>query len=250
MKTKMIIKVILAIVLGTGSVLVGKELYYVDCRYRQSNEQQSKPNIEDTEVFKRVSEALPPIEEENDTERGDLSVKYADAKNIASKAIGWIYIPKTNVDYPVMHGDNTYYLNRTWDDKPSAGGAIFLDQYCTGFNKISMIHGHNMANGSMFATIQVFYNNGILNDDDIIYIYDGTTEHKYRIFSTFRTNPNIQIRLALTKDDDIKNYAKELQGKSHSKSDYEVNSNQLLVLNTCCSDGTGEHFLVIGQEVL
>lgn len=248
MKSKTIIKIILAIVVGIGSVLAGKSMYYVDCRYRQSNTEQSKPNVEDQEIFKKVEEVLPSIEDKN-PEKGDLSAKYNEAKNTASKTTGWIYIPKTNVDYPVMHGDNTYYLNRTWDDKASAGGAIFLDQNCNGFAPVSMIHGHNMANGSMFATIQVFYNNGTLTDDDIIYVYDGTKERKYKIFSTFRTSPDIQIKLSLTNGDDLKSYAQQMKDKSHAKSDYQVNTNPILVLNTCCSDGTGEHFLVIGQEI-
>lgn len=248
MKSKTIIRVILVIILGLGSVLAGRSLYYVDYRYRQSNIEQDKPNIEDADIFKKVEESLPTVADKNPN-NNDLSVKYDEAKNTASKTIGWIYVSGTNVDYPIMHGDNTYYLNRTWDDKASAGGAIFLDQNCNGFSPVSMIHGHNMANGSMFASIQVFYNNGVLTDDDVIYIYDGTKERKYKIFSTFRTSPDIQIKLSLTNEDDIKAYAQQMKDKSHCKTDYQVNGNPLVVLNTCCSDGTGEHFLVIGQEM-
>lgn len=248
MKAKTVIKAIIIIAIGCGSVLVGIKLYFIDATYRQQNVEQDKPQVEDQAVFKKVEEVLPELPQDN-TDKGDLGAKYNKAVATAPKAIGWVYVPKTNVNYPIMHGDNNYYLNRTWDDKSSADGAIFLDQNCNGFSPVSLIHGHNMASGSMFATLQVFYNNGTIMDDDIIYVYDGKKEVKYKIFSIFRTDPNIQIKLSLTQGNDLKDYAQQLKDKSHSSSSYQVNEKPLMVLNTCCSDGTGEHFLVIGQQM-
>lgn len=249
MKAKTILKTILVVFLGCASVLAGIQMYRIDYKYRLANTEAKKPNVEDTEIFKKIEEVLPTVATKDVAGKGDLSAKYNTASLTAKKTTGWLFIPETNVDYPIMHGDNTYYLNRTWDDKASASGAIFLDQNCNGFAPVSMIHGHNMANGSMFATIQVFYNNGTLKDEDIIYVFDGTTERKYKIFSAFRTSPDIQIKLSLTAGTDIKKYAQQLKDKSHSISSYEVTESPILVLNTCCSDGTGEHFLVVGQEI-
>lgn len=248
MKAKTVIKIIITVTVGIASVLAGTKLYFIDATHREQNATDNKPQVEDNAVFKQVEEVLPKSPE-NNTDKGDLAKKYNDAVAVAPKAIGWLYVPKTNVNYPIMHGDNTYYLNRTWDDKASADGAIFLDQGCNGFSTISLVHGHNMASGSMFATIQVFYNNGTLTDDDIIHVYDGKKEIKYKIFSTFRTSPNIQIKLSLTQGKDVKTYAQQLKDKSHSVSSYQVTEKPLMVLNTCCSDGTGEHFLVVGQEI-
>ena len=43
--------------------------------------------------------------------------------------IGWISIPGTEIDYPVMYTpeDPDFYLNHGFDQEPSAGGMIYLD---------------------------------------------------------------------------------------------------------------------------
>ena len=46
-----------------------------------------------------------------------------------SDTIGWISIPGTEIDYPVMYTpeDPDFYLNHGFDREPSAGGMIYLD---------------------------------------------------------------------------------------------------------------------------
>ena len=73
--------------------------------------------------------------------------------------VGWIQIPDTVISYPLMHGENNdLYLDHTWDLKTNAVGAIFMDYRNSGdlsdFNTI--IYGHNMLNGSMFAGLSHF----------------------------------------------------------------------------------------------
>lgn len=70
--------------------------------------------------------------------------------------VGWIYIPDTNVNYPVVQGtDNRHYAFTMADGRDNAAGSIFMDYRNTPdfSDKHTVIYGHNMRNGSMFANI-------------------------------------------------------------------------------------------------
>ena len=74
-------------------------------------------------------------------------------------SIGWLYIPNTSINYPVMYsGDNDYYLHRAYDGSYLYSGSVFLDGRCgQDFSDgINILYGHNMRNGSMFADVISF----------------------------------------------------------------------------------------------
>ena len=90
---------------------------------------------------------------------GDLTVDWDALLAINPDTIGWIYIPGTAVNYPVVYsGDDSRYLhtdfygNETW---PVSYGTIFL----SGINEPDLsdanniLYGHHMNDGSMFAAL-------------------------------------------------------------------------------------------------
>lgn len=98
-------------------------------------------------------------------------------------AIGWLYVPDTPIDYPIMQsGDNDFYLDHTADNSYLKSGSIFLDcRYEPHFlNQTNIVYGHNMANGTMFGDIRNFkawsyYENhpyGWLVNSDAVYLID------------------------------------------------------------------------------
>lgn len=77
-----------------------------------------------------------------------------DALNqLNSDCIGWVRIPDTGIDYPVMHtpDEPEKYLNKNYDGYFSYSGVPFLDARCTTYNTNMIIYGHNMSTGTMFA---------------------------------------------------------------------------------------------------
>lgn len=70
--------------------------------------------------------------------------------------IGWIRIPDTNIDYPIVQtSNNEYYLDHDLYKEISKYGAIYLDYESEvnfiGYNNV--LYGHNMKNGSMFRDV-------------------------------------------------------------------------------------------------
>lgn len=97
-------------------------------------------------------------------------------------AIGWLYIPDTVINYPVMQSDdNFYYLDHAYDGGPLKAGSVYLDCRCEGRfqNPINIVYAHNMKNGSMFAQITRFKNDSFFESHK--YGWLATPEVVYRI---------------------------------------------------------------------
>jgi sortase B len=107
---------------------------------------------------------------------------------INSDVVGWIYIPGTSVDYPILHKyeDNDYYLSHAWNDTESQNGSIVLDCHCTLENtggSNSIMYGHNMANGSMFAGITKYANSSFRDRQPYIEINTLTEQRLYEVYA-------------------------------------------------------------------
>ena len=71
---------------------------------------------------------------------------------------GWIEIPDTVVNYPVMHTpeDPEYYLHRAFDGSSAYSGVPFLDANCFLGCGNYIIYGHNMKNKTIFKAVTYY----------------------------------------------------------------------------------------------
>ena len=72
-----------------------------------------------------------------------------------SECIGWVCIPDTTLDYPVMHTPNKpqKYLRLSFEEKYSFSGVPFLDARCSLDSDNLIIYGHNLKNDTMFSSL-------------------------------------------------------------------------------------------------
>lgn len=103
--------------------------------------------------------------------------------------MGWIRIPDTKIDYPLMQGeDNDFYLNHTWEKVSNSVGSIFMEHLnnadLTDYNTI--IYGHNMKNNSMFGDLENFSVQKYWQDHPYVYIATAEGVYRYEIFVFFR----------------------------------------------------------------
>lgn len=95
---------------------------------------------------------------------------------INSNTIGWLFVPGTNINYPVVWcGNDTTYLTRTFDGKPG-GNVTFGTLFLEGENSPDLsdphnvIFGHAMKNGTMFAAFHRMSYNGTFEQCRDIYL--------------------------------------------------------------------------------
>ena len=73
--------------------------------------------------------------------------------------IAWLTVDNTNIDYPVVQGeDNFEYLNKDARGEDAVAGSIFLDSACDPefTEPYEVIMGHHMQYGKMFGDLDKF----------------------------------------------------------------------------------------------
>lgn len=104
---------------------------------------------------------------------------------------GWITIPDTAVDYPVMYAPDRpdYYLKRDFDRRDSDYGIPYLEEACDPQNPGNLIvYGHNMADGSMFKTVTYYKELDYLIRHPYIYFDTMDSRRTYQVVYGFETN--------------------------------------------------------------
>ena len=86
----------------------------------------------------------------------------------------WIYIPETNINYPVCRhaSDDNFYLDHDIYKNYSYAGAIY-SQFCNSRDfddRVTVLYGHNMADGSMFANLHKFRDKDFFDKNKYLYI--------------------------------------------------------------------------------
>ena len=130
-----------------------------------------------------------PVEEEDPNLQTLESIGLDSLQEAHPDVVGWILIPDTQVNYPLMQGeDNEYYLNRTWDGKNNSVGSIFLESQnspdLTDFNTI--VYGHNMMDGSMFATVRQYGVADYWEKHPYVYILSQEGIFRYEVFASYQ----------------------------------------------------------------
>lgn len=101
-------------------------------------------------------------------------------------SIGWINVPETKINYPVMYsGDNDFYLHRAVDGSYLRVGSIFLDYRCNSYftDKINVLYGHNMSDGSMFADVIKFIDSSYFDSHNYGWLSTPNAVYKIDFFS-------------------------------------------------------------------
>lgn len=110
--------------------------------------------------------------------------------------IRWLYLPDTNINYPVMYsGDNDFYLHRAFDGSYLYAGSIFMDGRCNPdfSGTVSILYGHHMNNGSMFADVEKFMNVAYMQSHPYGWILTPNATYCIQFFSAARVDPTDAI---------------------------------------------------------
>ena len=130
-----------------------------------------------------------PAPVEDDANLSTLaSIDLKALREVNPDVVGWIYIPNSQINYPLMQGeDNTFYLEHTWEGNVNPYGSIFLESRnspgLTDFNTI--LYGHNMLNGSMFAGLSNYAYQWHWEWNRYVYIVTDAGVFRYEIFSSY-----------------------------------------------------------------
>lgn len=183
--------------------------------------------------MKETAETETATEEQSEV----IPVKFEELQAVNPDVYAWITVPGTDIDYPILQhaSDNTYYLMHNIDGSYGYPGCIYTENMNSKdfTDNNTVIYGHNMKNGSMFAQLHKFedpdffkenrevliylpdevlhytiFAAHIYDDRHLLYSFDFTDPEVYQkyldsIFSTRDMSANIDKDITVTTDDQI-----------------------------------------------
>lgn len=168
--------------------------------------------------------------------------------------LGWIYIPDTPVDYPLMRvKDNNEYLRRAWDGSANNAGCIFLE--CRNSHDFSdfntLIYGHALRNGKMFRSLLNYREQEYRDSHPYVYIVTDEWVRRYEVFSAYEADVvSDTYRLVFEHDARKQSALDEWMEQSVLERELVPTvEDSILTLSTCTGTGTYETRWVV-QAVL
>lgn len=180
----------------------------------------------------------------------ELTAQVRQFSNEHSDSVAWLYIPDTNINYPVMQsGDNDYYAHRATDGSYLYAGSLFMDYRCSSdfsdFN--SVIYAHNMGNGTMFADIPNYENEEYFMEHSYGWL---TTEDEVRLidfFAVARTTDTSGLYLA---DPIFEEWDSQLRNCASIYKEIGISEeDNLITLSTCTSVEGNSRTILVGKII-
>lgn len=187
------------------------------------------------------------------TDDGEDNPTLKDLKKLNPDVKAWIQVPKTNIDYPVVQGqDDMEYINKNVYGEFELSGAIFLsclnkDDFSDPYN---LVYGHNMKNGGMFADVADFTNKEYFetHQKGKLYLTDAT--RKIRFFACMKvTAADAKIyHPDGYRKKNLKDLLDYIQANAVQYRDVNVtDESSLIALSTCSEAETNGRVVLIGK---
>ena len=233
----------------------------------ESKEESSKPVSKKASSKKPAASSKEPEGPAFVDSSWNCRTDFSDLIAQNSDTVGWLAVPCTAVDYVVVqskgdavrsaYNEDPYYLCRDFYGNDYFSGSIFLDFRSEVGDKNMLMHGHSMANGTMFA--------GLLNYDNLsfyksapVFTFNTTKEAaRWKIISVIKVNTYesqgplfVYLRSTFGNDYDFLNFVYQLKLRSVIDCPVDVNENdELVTLSTCAYDFDGFRQVVIARKV-
>ncbi len=173
---------------------------------------------------------------------------------------GWIRIPGTEIDYPVMQTrNNDYYLDHDFEQNEDKNGSIFIDSQCSIWPRSEnlLIYGHNMKSGKMFGTLDKYKSEDFYKEHPLI---EFDTIYEKGIYQVMYVFPEVVHEASevtfkyyqFIEADSEQEYASNMQAMAEmSLYDTGVTStlgDELITLSTCDYEPGAERFAVVAKK--
>lgn len=202
-------------------------------------------------------------QEEFDQQTGVLS-KFAELYKLNKDFIGWISVPGTKLDTPVVLGpDQSYYLTHSLKKEYDPFGVPYIDSRATvidGYQSdVLTIYGHNSKDGTYFESVKNYSDINYYKEHPIIEFDTIYGTAKYIIIGRFTEYVkgdffNYHDYVNLT-EKQFNTYLKELDKRNYYNTGIDVKyGDSLIALSTCNDDlapakGTPYRDVLVARKV-
>ena len=177
--------------------------------------------------------------------RHDLTALAAENPDCA----GWLTIPDTGVDYPVMYtpDDPEHYLRRDFSGVSASHGTPFLDgrNLAQAGEQNLILYGHNLMDGSMFKPLISYLEPSFRETHQEIYLELSEKQYQYDVLAVVETSTKSPFYTFTSFADP--SAASDFRATLLRETDLDVvhQADGYLTLSTCNNGGGNSRVLVI-----
>ncbi len=237
------------IVLIIISIIIGISIYKEKKETKSNNNENILEEIEvpKEEITETKSERMLQLEQ-----------LHKENKDI----IGWLEIPDTNINYPVLHtNNNDYYMNHNYKKEYYLNGSLFLDKDFDLINGSTnyLIYGHSPKDGTMFDDLIKYAKEDFYKTHKTIIFTTLEEESKYEVVAAFYSRVYYQSETNVFRyyffvnannEKEFNNYISN--AKKASLYDTGITpkyKEQLMTLSTCSYHRENGRFAVVLRKV-
>ena len=241
-------------------IFAAYQLYHTFHGYRQAEKEYdnlsaqyvSTPTPEASQTPTPTPEATQAPTPTPEVASGPIQVDFAALQARNNEVIGWIYSPNTKINYPIAYTDNNfYYIDHIPPDTVNANGTIFID--CRNASDFSdqntCIYGHNMNDGSMFATLRNYREADYYTEHPVMYISTPDFNYRVDLVAGFVTEPtSFAYAGQFESEEQFAAHIELCKDKSTFESDVEVGpKDKIVTLSTCTYEIDDGRYVVVGK---
>ena len=166
-------------------------------------------------------------------------IDFSKLKEVNDDIVGWIIMDGTQVNYPIVQGDNnSYYLNHSYDKSYNSYGSIFMDYRSNNdFSDLNtFLYGHYTGNGSMFGELKKYMKQSFYEEHPFFYILTPIENYKVEIFSAYTDDAlSSSYNIEFDNLNDYQTYLEKIKLKSRYSTDISINYNidKIISLYSC-----------------
>lgn len=127
-------------------------------------------------------------EEETEEKAPVMLEKYTELHGQNADMVGWLSIPGTAIDYPVMQKTgNEYYLHHDFYGEENRHGCLFVKDIAdvNTPGDCFIIYGHNMKDGTMFGDLDEYRSEEYYKEHSMLKFDSLYEEREYEIMAVF-----------------------------------------------------------------
>jgi sortase B len=232
-----IIMIIAAAVFFASAVYIAIAQY----QYKESEKRYSEASSKYMSVNSEADSASGENEVmDSEEEQPPISIDFEELQKAYPNVAGWLYCEDSVINYPIMKGsDNDYYLHHSYDGSYSSSGALFIDaENLDDFQDYNtIIYGHHMKNGSMFASLSKWAEQDYYDSHRVMWLLTPNQNYKIVLFSEYTTSAySDTYRIFREPGEEFTDYlVKSAQYSNFSMPETEIYTDSHYVLLSTCA---------------
>ncbi|MCL2672120.1 MAG: class B sortase [Clostridiales bacterium] len=153
--------------------------------------------------------------------------------------VGWLSISGTVINYPVVQSSKeyptSYYLSHLYDGKSNIAGSLYIERgtSSTFRDRVNVIRGHRMNNGSMFGGLNKYSKQSYFNKHPVGQLSTPERDYYVYFFAAYETDVD-DVMPRNPSDEEYQAYLNAAVSKSLFKANFTpLISDKILTLSTC-----------------